>query len=106
MAAAQGSRRHDQLLARERRRRLGAGAVGLDCLGPCPFRDKFRYFRLLDFLGIPWILSSETRLINGLRAIFARSFFLTLFPGRFLRRGVSLQLWQGKGQTCSWLSLA
>ena len=27
----------------------------------------------LDFLGFPWILSSETRLINGLRAIFAKN---------------------------------
>jgi hypothetical protein len=32
----------------------------------------------LDFLGFPWILSSETRLINGLHAIFARKFFLAL----------------------------
>jgi hypothetical protein len=30
----------------------------------------------LDFLGFPWILSSESRLINGLRGIFRGSFFL------------------------------
>jgi hypothetical protein len=28
------------------------------------------YFRLLDFLGFPWILSSESRLINRLHAAF------------------------------------
>jgi hypothetical protein len=32
----------------------------------------------LDFLGFPWILSSETRLINGLRGKTAEAFFLAL----------------------------
>jgi hypothetical protein len=32
----------------------------------------------LDFLGFPWILSSESRLINGLRGIFRGRFFLSL----------------------------
>jgi hypothetical protein len=32
----------------------------------------------LDFLGFPWILSSESRLFNGLRGIFGGKFFLTL----------------------------
>ena len=31
--------------------------------------------------GFPWILSSESRLINGLRGIFAEKFFLALLPG-------------------------
>jgi hypothetical protein len=31
---------------------------------------------LLEKLGFPWILSSESRLINGLRGIFARIIFL------------------------------
>src|SRR5580692_8300342 len=82
MAAAQGPGRDDQLLARERRGRLGAGAVSLDCLGPWLFRVKFPYFVALDFLGFPWILSSESRLIKGLRWIFAEKFFLAAFsPG-------------------------
>jgi hypothetical protein len=34
----------------------------------------------LEKLGFPWILSSETRLINGLRGIFAEKFFVTLLP--------------------------
>jgi hypothetical protein len=32
----------------------------------------------LDFLGFPWILSSETRLINGLHGINRERFFLAL----------------------------
>src|ERR1700722_383950 len=96
MAAAQGSRRHDQLLARERRRRLGAGAVGLDCLGPCPFRSEFPYFLVLDFLGFPWILSSETRLINGLHGISLRKFFLSVLPLRSQRGDANPNL-KGEG---------
>jgi hypothetical protein len=38
-------------------------------------------FRLLDFLGIPWILSSEMRLINGLRWILREKFFASPYPG-------------------------
>jgi hypothetical protein len=34
----------------------------------------------LDFLVFPWILSSESILINGLHGINAASFFLTLLP--------------------------
>src|SRR5258708_2165032 len=75
MAAAQGPGPHDQLLARERRGRLGAGSLNLGFLGRWPFRNEFPYFRGFDFLGFPWILSSESRLINGLRWIFAERFF-------------------------------
>jgi hypothetical protein len=32
----------------------------------------------LEKLGFPWILSSEARLINGLREIFRRNFSLAL----------------------------
>jgi hypothetical protein len=35
----------------------------------------------LDFLGFPWILSSESRLFNGLQAKSARKYFLALSPG-------------------------
>ena len=38
----------------------------------------------MDSLGFPWILSSETRLINGLRGFFAKQFFSPSLP---LRRG-------------------
>ncbi len=36
---------------------------------------EFPGFGRLDFLGIPWILSSEMSLINGLRATSRRFFF-------------------------------
>jgi hypothetical protein len=45
-----------------------------------PFRCEKPRFRLLDFLGIPWILSSEMRLINGLRGIFSGKFFASPHP--------------------------
>jgi hypothetical protein len=35
----------------------------------------------LDFLGFPWILSSESKLFNGLRGFFAGRKFLAPFPG-------------------------
>jgi hypothetical protein len=37
-------------------------------------------FELLDLFGFPWILSSESRLFNGLREINAEKFFAPLFP--------------------------
>jgi hypothetical protein len=40
----------------------------------------------LDFLGFPWILSSESRLINELREIFRARNFLDPFPRRSQRR--------------------
>ena len=47
--------------------------------------------RLLDSLGFLWILSSESRLFNRLRQIFARRIFVDLFPAlRAPRRAISL----------------
>jgi hypothetical protein len=40
-------------------------------------RRENRDLSLLDFLGFPWILSTESRLINGLRGISRGSFFLS-----------------------------
>ena len=45
-------------------------------LGDWPFPFGKRCLLRLDFLGFPWILSSESGLINGLRGIFARKFFI------------------------------
>jgi hypothetical protein len=39
----------------------------LDFLGRPPFRRESPLAGGLDFLGFPWILSSESRLFNGLR---------------------------------------
>jgi hypothetical protein len=51
----------------------------LDFLGPWPFCSESPCFLVLDFLGFPWNLSSETRLINGLWGIFAEKFFLAVY---------------------------
>jgi hypothetical protein len=40
---------------------------------------------VLDFLGFPWILSSESRLFNGLRGLKRGNFYLKLFPWRSKR---------------------
>jgi hypothetical protein len=55
-------------------------SIYLDCLGLGPFRRENPHLSLLDFLGFPWILSSESRLINGLRAIFAKRIFAAFSP--------------------------
>jgi hypothetical protein len=34
----------------------------------------------LEKLGFPWILSSESRLINGLRGMFREKYFARLLP--------------------------
>jgi hypothetical protein len=79
-----------------------AAARRLDFLGSWRFGCENPRFRVLDFLGFPWILSSESRLINGLRWIFAEKFFL----GAFLAGGVCAETRApsfgcAKGQTCS-----
>jgi hypothetical protein len=50
----------------------------LGFLGAWPVRRENRVYRLLDFLEFPWILSSETRLINSLYGINRQKFFVTL----------------------------
>jgi hypothetical protein len=47
----------------------------LDFLGARPFRCENARQGVLDFLGFPWILSSESILFNGLRGIFAERNF-------------------------------
>jgi hypothetical protein len=54
----------------------------LEFLGRGLFGFENHRKRGLDFLGFPWILSSESRLINGLHRIFAEKFFRGPFaPG-------------------------
>jgi hypothetical protein len=45
-------------------------AICLGFLGGLLFGRENPNLWLLEFLGFPWILSSESRLINGLREIF------------------------------------
>ena len=56
-------------------------AIRLDFLGAWPFRCENARQGMLDFLGFPWILSSESRLFNGLRGQKRRKFFSALFRG-------------------------
>jgi hypothetical protein len=52
-----------------------AWSVRLGFLGQPPFCFKDPRLCGLDFLGFPWILSSESRLINKLHEIFSGKFF-------------------------------
>jgi hypothetical protein len=54
---------------------------GLGFLGTSRFRCENPGFWGLDFLGFPWILSSESIDINGLHEIFRAKFFLAPFVG-------------------------
>jgi hypothetical protein len=56
-----------------------ACSIDLDFLGPSRFCPGKPRKQGLDFLGFPWILSSESRLFNGLRGIFGGRKFLALF---------------------------
>jgi hypothetical protein len=57
-----------------------APRANLGFLGRWPFRCEAPRFWGLDFLGFPWILSSESRLINGLRGNNGGNFFLGPSP--------------------------
>jgi hypothetical protein len=59
-------------------------------------------FGLLDSLGFPWILSSESRLFNGLRVIFAVRVFSALFGGVKRRGDRSLRSLHTEAQNYSW----
>jgi hypothetical protein len=59
---------------------IGLRPIGLDFLGASPVRHENPVLRLLDFLGFPWNLSSESGLINGLRGINRQKIFSGLFP--------------------------
>jgi hypothetical protein len=65
------------------RRPAGPATLAVDPFGfswPPLFRRQNLDSRVLGCLGIPWIPSSESRLINGLHEIFVSKFFLSLFP--------------------------
>jgi hypothetical protein len=60
----------------------------LGFLGPRRFTREDDLLRLLDFLGFPWILSSELRLINGLHGINRATIFLdAASPARSVGNG-------------------
>ncbi len=61
--------------------------MGLDFLVSRQFPGKDPIIWGLEKLGFPWILSSETRLINGLRRFFLN--FFGAVPGRLVQEGVN-----------------
>ena len=75
---------------------------GLGFLGTSPFRCENPRFWGLEKLGFPWILSSESRLINGLHEIFSERFFLALLSSRMSRRNGEPPIWYAKRTDCSW----
>jgi hypothetical protein len=56
-----------------------AAGIHLGFLASWLFRCEGSPIRGLDFLGFPWILSSESRLINGLRGKKRERIFLGAF---------------------------
>jgi hypothetical protein len=58
------------------------------------------------WVGFPWILSSESSLINGLLEIFVGKFFVALLPRNSHRAGVNHRFCKAKVQGCSWDKLS
>jgi hypothetical protein len=56
-------------------------SIRLGFLSPGPFRREDPRLWVLDSLGFPWILSSESRLFNGLRGFLPEEYFSPVFPG-------------------------
>jgi hypothetical protein len=61
-------------------------SIDLDFLGPSRFCPRTARKQGLDFLGFPWILSSESRLFNGLRGILREENFSRPFAARAAAR--------------------
>jgi hypothetical protein len=54
---------------------LGPGRPDLGFLGLRPYGNENPWFLGVEKLGFPWILSSESSILNGLRWIFAERNF-------------------------------
>jgi hypothetical protein len=74
----------------------------LGFLGWWPFRCENPRWDVLDFLGFPWILSSESRLFNGLRGIKQGKYFQALLVAFKAAGDGTLQSWHADGQDWSW----
>jgi hypothetical protein len=76
-------------------------SIGLGFLGGGRFAAKAPILSV----GFPWILSSESRLFNGLRGLSQKGFFASLF--RVLRRAATGRRDRGhaEAQDCSWVKL-
>jgi hypothetical protein len=70
-------------------------SIGLGFLCASRFGRENPCLGLLDFLGFPWILSSESGLINGLRDIINERFFSGLLSVAFAARNRGLTILAG-----------
>src|ERR1700722_20067750 len=82
--------------------RDAARRPGLGFLGTSPFRCENPRFCGLEKLGFPWILSSESRFINGLHDIFSERFFLAPLSSGTSRRNGDPTMRYAKRTDCSW----
>ena len=78
-----------------------SGRSDLGFLGPSRVCCENPRFWGLEFLGFPWILSSESRLFNGLCGINREEFFLPLFGVAKERSERQPTIWRAKGTDCS-----
>jgi hypothetical protein len=74
----------------------------LDFLGGWPFPCENPRFWVLDFLGFPWILSSESSLFNGLRGKSAENIFWRPRPRVEKRPDGGCGRGYAEAQDCSW----
>src|SRR5271156_4087376 len=82
---------------------LDSGPVDrLGFLGRWPFRCENPCSDVLDFLGFPWILSSESGLFNGLRGINRGKFFHALLVAFKAVGDGTLQWRHADGQDLTW----
>jgi hypothetical protein len=78
---------------------------------PHPGRFGFSWIVIVSLrkppkrVGFPWILSSESRLFNGLRGIFLEKFFLLLLSVAWAISVGGIRFWHAEGRDCSWAKL-
>ena len=63
-------------------------SIRLDSFGTARFWFENPRSDVSDFLGFPWILSSKSRLFNGLRGKSGERFFVAVFPSYQPRRNM------------------
>src|SRR5215475_770346 len=83
------------------RRRPDAWPVSFGISWNRPVDRGTQGFSLLDSLGFPWILSSESIFFNGLRGALRKNFFEGDPPWRRRRRSADARSWHAEGPDCS-----
>jgi hypothetical protein len=85
---------------------LDSDPVCLGFLGRSPFRCENPCSDVLDFLGFPWILSSESNLFNGLRGQNRQKKFHALLVAFKAVGDGTLQWRHADGQDLPWGELS